>query len=103
MPRAAEVIGRLGVEEVVGVAVHHEHCVLGPDLWTTPHDGGDQVTLAVGVGSQCDGLLPVPGQHVRLPLGLSLWLLRRHVFNPNCDEHHGRWEEIARQRRTRSR
>ena len=46
-----EVIGELGVEEVVGVAVHRQHRVPrpGPPV-AAAHQGGDEVALAVGVG-----------------------------------------------------
>ena len=59
-----EVIGQLGVEEVVGVAVHRQDRmrppggVLGGPM---AHQGRDDVAFAVGIGPERDRALPVAG------------------------------------------
>jgi hypothetical protein len=70
VPAVGEVVGQLGVEEVIGEAVHGEHSAAGRAVGrSATHQRGDQVAFAVGVGAQRKRLLPVTGQHVWLPLG----------------------------------
>jgi len=64
-----EVVGELGVEEVVGVTVQREHGVLGARRLPAPDEGGDELAFAVGIRAEQNGLPPVPGQHVGLPSG----------------------------------
>ena len=68
---AGEVVGQLGVEEVVGETVHQQHGmgrrgVRGVRLAAT-HQRGDEVALTVGIRAKANGLLPVTGQQVGLP------------------------------------
>jgi hypothetical protein len=65
-----EVIGQLGVEEVVGVAVHRQDRVRPPGVVLgrpAAHQGRDDVAFAVGIGPERDRALPVAGQDVRHP------------------------------------
>ena len=55
-----EVVGHLGVEEVVGEPVHHQHGV--PDgglLLACANQGGHEFTLSVRIEAQRQGPLPV--------------------------------------------
>ena len=63
----SEVIGQLGVEEVVGVAVQGEHGAAGPAPVPAPDERGDELAFAVGIRAEGNGLPPVSGQHVGLP------------------------------------
>jgi len=56
-----EVIGEVGVEEVVGIAVHRQYRAPGGARVDSPHKRRDQVALAVGVGTQFDGGLQITG------------------------------------------
>jgi hypothetical protein len=59
-PARAEVVGQFGVEEVVGVAVHQQHSALTAARWlTTTDERGDEFTLAVGICTEGQRLLPV--------------------------------------------
>ena len=63
-----EVVGLLGVEEVVGEPVHQQHGVGRRPVGLAPaHESGDEVTFAVGIRAEAERQLPVPGQHIRLP------------------------------------
>ena len=57
-----EVVGDLGVEEVVGEPVHQQHGVPdGGARARRANQGGHQFALAVRVGAERKGLLPVAG------------------------------------------
>ena len=76
-----EVIGQLGVEEVVGVAVHRQDRmrssggVLG---LPAAHQGRDDVALTVRIGPEWDRALPVAGQDVGHPASHQVSLERDH-------------------------
>ena len=58
-----EVVGQFGVEEVIGVAVHQQHCTIRaatvPRRLTARNEGGDQVALPIGIGAEGQRLLPI--------------------------------------------
>ena len=75
-----EVVGHLGVEEVVGEPVHQQHGV--PDrrlVLTRAHQGGHQFALTVRIGAERKRLLPVAGQYVGLPASHVSYLNRGQV------------------------
>ncbi len=74
-----EPIGGLGVEEVVGVAVHTEDRVPGPPGRPTADQGRDEVALAVGIGAEFQRVLVVAGQDVGLPYRHAFTLAARAV------------------------
>lgn len=67
-----EVIGQLGMEEVVGVAVHRQDRVVCPSgvsagfpcLRTAADQGCDNVALVVGIRPERNCALPIAGQHI---------------------------------------
>lgn len=68
---AGEMVRELGVEEVVGEAVDRQHTVLcGGRLAAAADQGGEEIALAVGVGSQRDGGLLEAQQDVVRPFGV---------------------------------
>ncbi len=70
-----EMVGQFGVEEVVGEAVHQQHGAGRRRVGLAPaHQRGDEVTFAVGIGAEADGLLPVAGQYIGLPSGHNSYL-----------------------------
>ena len=72
-----EVVGDLGMEEVVGESVHQQHRVSDRGfVLTAANQSGYQVTLPVGIDAELKGLLPVAGQHVGLPGGHVSYLNR---------------------------
>ena len=75
-------IREFGVEEIVGETVHHQdrvtRAVGGVVVGVAPaHQRRHELALAVGVGAEFEGPLPVSGQHVGLP--------SRHGCHPNAE------------------
>ena len=75
-----EVVGDLGVEEVVGEAVHQQHArCCGRFGVAAAHQGGHQIALSVRIGAERERLLPVAGQNVGLPGSHDSYLNRGQV------------------------
>ena len=65
-----KMIRQFGVEEVVGVAVHRQHHRRRRGRVGGADQGGEQLTFPVGIGTQGQGGLPIPGEYVIDPFGL---------------------------------
>jgi hypothetical protein len=72
-----EVIGKLGVEEIVGESVHHQHRMPGRSGHTASHQRRNELALPVWIRAKRKCPLPVPGKHVGLPG-------RGHVTHLSC-------------------
>ena len=79
--RTGEMVRETGVEEIVRVPVHRqERRARRREIRSADHCGED-VAFTVGIGSEWEGDLPVPGQNIVLPRG---GIRRcRHEPNPN--------------------
>ena len=69
-PVGGERVGELGVEEIVGEAVHRENGVRGRCGVAATNQGGEQVALAIGVWPERQAGLLVAGKDVISPFGL---------------------------------
>lgn len=83
-----EVIGQLGMEEVVGVAVHRQDRVVCPSgvsagfpcLRTAADQGCDNVALVVGIRPERNCALPIAGQHIGHPASHGVSLERVQIL-----------------------